>query len=98
MISVITAAEERVLVALGPDEAMKSFFTFSRFSLLVADLSPDGREMQYKLIERTRGEESLRQARLVIELFELPLAVTLDEFKIGDFVVEAKLILKYVGQ
>jgi len=92
----LQAVDDIILAALCPCEAISSFLTFSRFSPLVANLSDDGMEMTYTLQDKSRAMESLSQARLVIEVFNLPLEATLDIFEVGGFIVEATLILTYV--
>jgi hypothetical protein len=90
--------DDTIVESLGPAGAMKTFFTFSKYSPLAAEISRDGRVMAYNLPDSNMGQEALIAARLVITVFHLPLKASLDEFRIDDFVVSATINLKYVGR
>jgi len=91
--------ENTVYVLAPQDEAMETFRKFSKFSPLTCYVMPDGLEMRYKLRNLKSVDQALLDARLVIEVFNLPLHAELDVFRINErFICAATLILKYTGK
>ena len=80
------------------DVAMDVFRMFFPLPATCAHVSEDGFRMTYTLRHGVNTESYLQIARLTIATKELDLEAKVDEFKIGDMVIENILIITYTGE
>jgi hypothetical protein len=66
--------------------------------LLMCKMSPDCREIHFRLLEHANGQPYLDRAHRVIAGLSLPLTAEIRQSKVGDMLYETRLVLKYTDQ